>query len=222
MKMIMIKTSVINITVILSMIFVGPIKINGPFNQDSNIDNDTTTIDTAILIQDSKKLSMKTLEMQNWFNVDGKTKKVKSKIRLLVPNEFVLMNRDQIALKYPRGNRPSNVYSSKNGDINIAVKISKEILNGNNFENVANQIYQNISSLDVGNFSSEKIRLGNREGQKFEFISDAKDGKIHNIMVLTYVSNHMTLISLNCMQKDYKNWEHSFNKIVKSIELTNQ
>src|SRR5687768_15074579 len=45
-----------------------------------------------------------------------------SKVKVLLPHDFLSMNKETLALKYPNaGHRPSEVYTNERGTINVAL-----------------------------------------------------------------------------------------------------
>jgi hypothetical protein len=145
---------------------------------------------------------------------------LQKKATMLVPQEFVLMDENAIAKKYPSvGHQPSEVYTNKGGTINIALNHTKNPAKESDLEGVKKVMDAqfNVPSID---FIRSEIKV--MHGKKFivmEFVSQAADTKIYNLMAITSLEGRLAMITFNCTDNYRKDWVPTGKKIIESIQV---
>ena len=141
-------------------------------------------------------------------------------LTLKLPNGFEPMSQQMLQAKYPGANRPSLVYSNSTGSINIAINHTQNAVQPNQLK----QLHQALDSatrqqVPDGNwrFSGFQTYAG-REWVQMEFLSDAADTKIENLMVATSVDDRMLVVSFNVTQELAGDWLSVGKEIIKSLK----
>jgi hypothetical protein len=153
--------------------------------------------------------------------IDLKSRAVLSgKITMLIPTEFSSMSTEMLERKYPsKGHRPSEVYTDKNGTINIALS---HTINKARPEDLPEVKKVMEAQFNRAPFTFIKSDLKDMNGSQFitlEFTSPAVDTKIYNMMAIGSLEGRLVMITFNCTETQRKEWESTGKKIINSIAL---
>ncbi len=141
-------------------------------------------------------------------------------LSLLLPGGFEPMSQQMLQTKYPGANRPTLVYSNSSGSINIAINHTQNAVQPNQLKELHQALDQATrGQVPDGNwrFSGFQTYAG-REWVQLEFLSDAADTKIENVMVATSVDGRMLVVSFNVTQELAGEWLSVGKEIIKSIK----
>lgn len=176
-------------------------------------DDDPTGIDVGIV-------SATDQTRNNSEEVLDKKKVLLGKASMLIPREFVLMDANSIALKYPSaGHRPSEVYTNPKGTINIALNHTKNTGTEADLESVKKVMDAQFNRPPTEFIKSEIKKLSGKKFIILEFVSQAADTKIYNLMAITSLEGRLAMITFNCTNNYRKEWEPIGKRIIESIEL---
>ena len=137
---------------------------------------------------------------------------------MLLPQDFVLMDARSIAKKYPTaGHRPTEVYTNPGGTINVALNHTRNVAKESDLEGVKQVMDAQFNRPSI-DFIGSEIRDVN--GKKFiilEFVSQAVDTKIYNLMAIGSLDGRLVMITFNCTDNFMKDWQPVAKKIIGSI-----
>jgi hypothetical protein len=143
-------------------------------------------------------------------------------LSLLLPGGFEPMSAQMLAIKYPGANRPTLVYSNSSGSINIAINHTQNAVQPNQLKDLHKALdsatRQQVPD-DNWRFSGFQTYSG-KEWVQMEFLSDAADTKIENMMCATSVDGRMLVVSFNVTQELAAEWLPVGRKIVQSLKVS--
>ena len=145
--------------------------------------------------------------------------KALTNVNVLIPDGFTKMSDEMLATKYPTANRPSTVYTNERGTVNIAFNHTANNISPSQLPDLHKQL---DASIRLAQPKAQWMFSGfqNYSGRKWvqlEFVSQAVDTKIHNMMIATSASNRMLVISFNCTDELSKKWLGVGREIIKSV-----
>jgi hypothetical protein len=155
------------------------------------------------------------------FNIELKERKVlNGKMSLLLPSGFTQMGESTLLVKYPNsGNRPTEVYTNDKGSINIAFNHTSNPVSGQELNQVQTAIQQQLSStIGIEILKTDKLNVNDSEFVTIEFMSNAIDTKIYNMMFITALNGKLLLGTFNCTVNDLDEWQSISKKIISSIK----
>jgi len=142
------------------------------------------------------------------------------KVNILIPSTFTVMKEDMLKLKYPTQNRPALVYTNEAGSINVAFTHStsnatqKDIPEMKNvFMNLFKSIHKSATWYGDGVATVNGRKVG-----YLEFLSQAADTKIYNLIFFTDCEGRVLLCSFNCKESQMKSWAPVGKKIMSSLK----
>ena len=137
---------------------------------------------------------------------------------MLIPQEFILMDAKTIALKYPSaGHRPSEVHTNPEGTINIALNHTKNAASEADLEKVKKTMDTQFNIPSINFIKSEIKEINGRKFIVIEFVSQAADTKIYNLMAITSLEGRLAMITFNCTNFHRKVWVPIGKKVIESI-----
>ncbi len=173
------------------------------------------------LIQNSKVLIVLALSFfLVSFNIELKERKVlNGKMSLLLPLDFIQMDESTLLVKYPSvGNRPNEVYTNEKGSVNIAFNHTLNTINESELLQVQIAIQQQLSNTKgIEILKTTELKINSADFITIEFMSNAIDTKIFNLMFITTLEDKLLLGSFNCTINEYAEWQPISKKIINSI-----
>jgi len=140
-------------------------------------------------------------------------------LKILVPDDFVLMDVEMLNLKYPKANRPTLVYTDDNGEVNIAFNYTQNKITPADIPKMKNSIlnqFKQVSSINLIN--SELRNINNKEFFIMKFYSQAIDTKVYNLMFGTELNGRLLIGTFNCTIDKVQVWKSISEDIINSIE----
>jgi hypothetical protein len=142
-------------------------------------------------------------------------------LSILLPDYFNLMSKELVEIKYPSGNRPTEIYSDEQGGVSIG------------FSHTANQMeleqLPELMPLFIEQFSNmyPTIKWGKTDTRKInglncvvlEFETPAIDTEIYNLMGITVLDGRMLIFTFNCIVPVKSEWEEKASQIINSIQV---
>lgn len=142
------------------------------------------------------------------------------KASMLIPRDFVVMDTGTIALKYPSaGHRPSEVYTTPKGSINIALNHTKNAANDTELEAVKETMNAQLNRPPIDFIRSEVRQVNGKKFIVMEFVSQAADTRIYNLMAITSLEGRLAMITFNCTESQMKEWVPTGKKMISSIQI---
>jgi hypothetical protein len=142
-------------------------------------------------------------------------------LRMWLPVEFTPVNPDLAVLKYPSVHRPGLIYTDPGTSVNIAFNHTRSTITGENLAEFKQAMLQTIRKVqEVVRFLADG--LGENNGQKagfIEFISQARDGRIYNLIWFTPLRGRALLISFNCYEADQPKWRPVVHGMLATLEV---
>lgn len=172
----------------------------------------------AILKQEVKKIVQLKIEQSENF-LDTKTV-LSGKVEIFLPEDFELMKAEMLSLKYPmEGRRPTEVYTNKNGSINVAFNHTNNQATQEQLPQYQQLFKRQFNQPQIEFIKSEISVINGRDFIIMEFITPAADSKIYNLMFITSLENQLLLGTFNCTTNKLPEWESKGKKIVNSIKV---
>jgi hypothetical protein len=142
------------------------------------------------------------------------------KSNMLIPHSFTIMDEQTIVLKYPVAtHRPTEVYTNKEGTINIALNHTVNKATPKDLPEVKKVMEGQFNKAPFNFIKSELKEMNGSEFIVLEFVSPATDTKIYNLMAIASLEGRLVIITFNCTQDQRKEWEPIGKKIINSITL---
>ena len=142
-------------------------------------------------------------------------------LSLLLPSGFEPMSEQMLQTKYPGANRPTLVYTNSTGSINIAINHTQNAVQPSQLK----QLHQALDSatrkqVPDGNwrFSGFQTYSGT-EWVQLEFLSEAADTRIENMMAATSVDGRMLVVSFNVTEELAGEWLPVGREIIQSLQV---
>lgn len=144
---------------------------------------------------------------------------LRSRVSMLVPSGFELMDRQTREAKYPQGGG-MEIFTDEAAEVNAyveqkAMAASKETMN---------QILGSLRSSFQANrtITLEYSNLEQINGRDFvvvKFISLALDVPVYNEMAVTYLDGKTVVCGFNCVLSLKDQWAKSIDKIMASVKI---
>ena len=146
------------------------------------------------------------------------------KVKFETPKGFKELSREQILLKFPRGNPPSKAYGNENLEVSISIVFSPENLSEAQLIELKSSLEQTFPRL-IPNLvwkKREMIKVKGTIWVHFEFSSTAasNNADIHNNIYITSFEGKMLSFNFNSTKKQYKKYSTALIKSFESIAIS--
>src|SRR5699024_6041344 len=108
-----------------------------------------------------------------------------------LPAEFVEVDKNIIAKKYPLSNKPITVYTNDNADFNFSFKkINRSLTPADipRIKEIMNNAYQQYKPTVTD------LTIDNKQTVLFDFVTPSTGAKIHNLMLFFPLKNETVII----------------------------
>ncbi len=148
-------------------------------------------------------------------------KLLKGKILIQMPDGFDIMSEEMLAAKYPANQRPTLVYTNKDGSINFAFNHTANQITEDKLPEVLPVFVQQFNSIypQIQWFKKDIEKINGKSFIIMEFITPAVDTRIYNLMYITELEGKMLMCSFNCMESQKKEWEAVAKESLNSVEM---
>jgi len=142
-------------------------------------------------------------------------------ITFTAPDGFRSQSREEIALKYPRGNAPSVVYSNASGGVSIAVTFSSTKITPAQLPDLKAFLEQALPRLipNLQWLKREIIISNGTSWVHFDLMSPAIDTDIHNHMYFTSHQGETLGFNFNSTVKAYSSHQQLLSDSFKTIRV---
>ena len=143
------------------------------------------------------------------------------KVCVNLPADFELMSREVLETKYPSGNRPTIVYTNKEGSINFAFNHTKNRILIEQLPEALQAFVKQFNSLypQIKWLKKEITTINSNKFIVLEFISPAIDTSIYNLMYITSLDEKVLMCGFNCIETQITEWELKAKETLNSIEI---
>lgn len=171
-------------------------------------------------------LVIASLLTMSWFAYGANQPQLETKsllsnhLEILLPKGFTVMSEKMAALKYPKGNRPSLIYTNKSGSVNVAFNHTQSKLSNNDMPKFTEAMKKYLKSAQpAATWISDGVATVNKKNVGYlEMITPGLDTKIYNLMFFVELDNRALLITFNCTEEQMKTWQPVAKKIMNSIK----
>nr|WP_317357640.1 hypothetical protein [uncultured Tyzzerella sp.] len=145
------------------------------------------------------------------------------KIKIILPKNFKIMDKDLVASKYTLSNSPDYVYTSEDTTVNFNFSLEKvEILN-DEVEEIRDIVLNEFKRIYPAS-NMENIEIIEAEGKKigtFSFVLPVLDGDLFNKIYLVPLKIGLLILTFSCDIFQKKEWENILNNIVLTLRENN-
>lgn len=145
------------------------------------------------------------------------------KIKIILPKNFKIMDKDLVASKYTLSNSPDYVYTSEDTTVNFNFSLEKvEILN-DEVEEIRDIVLNEFKRIYPAS-NMENIEIIETEGKKigtFSFVLPVLDGDLFNKIYLVPLKIGLLILTFSCDIFQKKEWENILNNIVLTLRENN-
>ena len=142
-------------------------------------------------------------------------------LSILLPDYFNLMAKELVEIKYPSGNRPTEIYSDEQGGVSIGFSHTQNQMELEQLPELMPAFIEQFSNM------YPTIKWGKTETKKInglncvvlEFETPAIDTEIYNLMGVTVLDGRMLIFTFNCIVPVRSEWEEKANQIINSIKV---
>ncbi len=136
---------------------------------------------------------------------------------LAIPKDFTIMDDEMLAVKYPKGNPPTQVYTNSRGTVNVAL-----VMNDVELKNEHVKACMELLKEDYEDSSLEGIQtvLAQQSGHnigEMTFLSAASDTDIYNHLLIFSVNDKLRIINFNCTAERMEDWSDISDVILTSL-----
>jgi hypothetical protein len=155
---------------------------------------------------------------------------INKQISLLLPKEFMVMPDDGIAQKYPAQRKPLAVYTSPNGQVDLAVSQRPASFRKSDLA-MAKEFYKAslLSMYSEVEFARQEITTINKKDFiVFEFVSTVKDERKtsnlapvrrYTIVQYTIIGNQLTIFTFNVPFTMKRDWQETAQQVMASVKV---
>ncbi|WP_018343593.1 hypothetical protein [Cytophaga aurantiaca] len=143
------------------------------------------------------------------------------RIELKIPKDFKVMSAERIAIKYPKENPPSLVYTDESGGTNIAMNLTSSKASQDVLPSYKDYLVKTLSKMSPSlKWKSNGVtEINGRQVCYLEFITPGIDTEIYNLMFLTDVDGKLLICTFNCTKSDMKEWVPTAKEIMNSLKV---
>lgn len=145
------------------------------------------------------------------------------KIKIILPKNFKIMDKDLVASKYTLSNSPDYVYTSEDTTVNFNFSLEEvEILN-DKIEEIRDIVLNEFKRIYPAS-NMENIEIIETEGKKigtFSFVLPVLDGDLFNKIYLVPLKIGLLILTFSCDIFQKKEWENILNNIVLTLRENN-
>ena len=151
--------------------------------------------------------------------ISQKLNLLNGKLIIDLPEGFDIMGKEMLVVKYPSNNRPTLVYTNKNGSINFTFNHTNNDIPKDKLPEILPAFVKHFSSIypQIEWFKKGIEKFKGKDFVVLEFITPAIDSKIYNLMYVTVLEGKMLMCSFNCLESQKAEWETKAKESLNSI-----
>lgn len=142
-----------------------------------------------------------------------------NKVQVLIPKTFVVMPEEMAKLKYPSEKRPSLIYTSEDGSVNIAVNHTDTRTSDDQIDQYKQGLKKLLADMHptAAWYSDEVLKIDEKNVGVLEVLTPAIDTNIYNLMFFTELDGRLLLGTFNCTEEQMKDWKPIAKEIMNSL-----
>ncbi|GGH25174.1 hypothetical protein FAZ19_15850 [Sphingobacterium alkalisoli] len=140
-----------------------------------------------------------------------------NKLELSIPDYFTEMSPEMKHSKYPRANSPDVVYTDEDGAVNVAFNYTGTVVANNNISELQRELLKQLQATNPIDLTTRIETINGSEFAVFEFMSQAIDTRVYNLMFLTELDGRMLLGTFNCTEVLKGEWQPRAKEILSSL-----
>ncbi len=143
-----------------------------------------------------------------------------SKIKIILPKDFVLMNEELVKIKYSSSDSPDYVYTSEDTTVNFNFSLEEGEISNEDIEEIRDIILREFKRMYPSS-KMENIDIVETEDKKigtFSFIVPVLDGELFNRLYFIPLTIGLLILTFSCDVFQKKEWEGVINKIILTIK----
>jgi len=144
-------------------------------------------------------------------------------ISVIMPEKFVVMEKELAEIKYPSSDRPDEIYTNSDTTINFSLSHRNDVATNEDIpeikdmlQNIIMRMYPTSKTKD-----SDVIDVSGLTIAYFDFTTTAIDMDVYNVTFVFSLDKRLVLGSFNCPQENADDWKLVFIQMIQSVELTN-
>jgi hypothetical protein len=143
-------------------------------------------------------------------------------IEISIPTDFRQMSAAERAIKYPREDRPSVVFTNAEGSFDVTFSRKPGRVSVTQIDAVRQRLSKGLhASQPLASWHSDNVvEINGREFAQVQFTTSAADARIRNVMLATPADGSMLLISINMPEARVADWMAVATEMLGSIHVT--
>lgn len=149
---------------------------------------------------------------------------IKNQLWMWLPDEFTLLGKELMRIKYPNESRPDIIYTNPEATVNVSFSHKRERFSAGEEEELRDymgEIIQNMyptsSILDKG-----LVQAGEKAASWMDFVTPAIDTKIYNLMFFSPLKGRLLMGSCNCLAHDQEDWKALFLQMIATLRMADK
>lgn len=139
---------------------------------------------------------------------------------LAVPKDFTIMDNDMLALKYPNGNPPTQVYTNPRGTVNIALVMNDVELKNEHVKACMELLKDDYGAIALEDIQAVLTQQSDHNIGEMSLLSAASDTDIYNHLLIFSVHDKLRIINFNCTKELMEDWSYISDVILTSLQFT--
>ncbi len=141
-----------------------------------------------------------------------------NKLSISIPATFTLMPQAIIDSKYPnKYKNPQIVYTNSESSVNVAFSQTDEQTEEYDLPEVKNYLTKQVQAGKFQGFVSRIEKINGHDYIVFEFISQAIDTRIYNLVFVTNLDHKLLTGTFNCTTELEKEWKPKAKEMLASL-----
>jgi hypothetical protein len=141
-------------------------------------------------------------------------------ISMCIPEEFEIMNQEQVQIKYPAEDRPQYVYTNDDTTVNLTFSIEEGEIGNEEIEEVRNLLSKQMQKLYPASKIEdlEVLEVQDKIIGCFSFEVPLVDGDVYNFMFFMALKNGLLMGTFNCSVFDKKQWSPILKQMLMTVK----
>ena len=179
--------------------------------------------DSQAMAQEDQTVTQSSVEPLLETEVDGiklvPNKFLGGRIEMLIPASFTPMSDEMARLKYPSGNRPSEILTDESGGVNLAFTYSPQAITPDQLGQMHDSMDRLLRSMNkqADWHASEVTTMNGRPWMKLDFTSAALDTRVHNMIYGTPSGGRLVLVAFNVTVEREEQWLEAAKVMMSSM-----
>ena len=144
------------------------------------------------------------------------------RLSFALPDGFAVMSPEIAKVKYPNANRPRYIYANKKTTTSIAVNTMEAKLTDAQLPEFRDFMEKTMTRMIPGCTVLERdvITLNGQRWARLEFMSNAIDTDIHNVLLIAALDGQPVMFNFNSTKEEFPLIENTLTKSMNSIRIS--